>query len=33
MEFPGGLVGRRADAPLEHVYSFDPALLTGRPLR
>lgn len=32
-EFPGRLVGRCADAPLEHVYSFDPVLLTGRPLR
>ena len=32
-EFPGRLVGRCADAPLEHVYSFDPVLLTGRTLR
>lgn len=32
-EFPGRLVGRCQDAPLEHVFSFDPVLLIGRPLR
>ena len=32
-DFPGRLVGRCHDAPSEHVFSFDPVLLTGRPLR
>lgn len=32
-DFPGRLVGRCSDAPLEHVFSFDPVLLKGRPLR
>jgi hypothetical protein len=32
-EFPGRLVGRCQDAPLEHVFSFDPVLLIGRPMR
>lgn len=32
-EFPGRLVGRCHDAPLEHAYSFDPVRLLGRPLR
>lgn len=32
-EFPGRLVGRCHDAPLEHAYSFDPVRLVGRPLR
>lgn len=32
-EFPGRLVGRCSDAPLEHVYSFDPVRLMGIPLR
>lgn len=32
-QLPGRLVGRCADAPLEHVFSFDPVLLTGRLLR
>lgn len=27
--FPGRLVGRCGDSPLEHVYSFDPVSLTG----
>jgi len=27
--FPGRMVGRCADSPLEHVFSFDPALLSG----
>lgn len=27
--FPGRLVGRCSDSPLEHVYSFDPVNLTG----
>ena len=31
--FPGRIVGRCGDAPLEHVYSFDPVRLTGSPLR
>ena len=28
--FPGRLVGRCEDSPLEHVYSFDPVTLAGR---
>lgn len=32
-EFPGRIVGRCADAPMEHVYSFDPTSCTGKPLR
>lgn len=32
-DFPGRLVGRCHDAPSEHVFSFDPVMLTGRPLR
>lgn len=32
-EFPGRLVGRCSDAPMEHVYSFDPVRLTGLPVR
>lgn len=28
--FPGRLVGRCGDSPLEHVFSFDPVNLTGR---
>lgn len=31
--FPERLVGRCADSPLEHVYSFDPVTLSGRLLR
>lgn len=31
--FPGRLVGRCHDAPLEHVYTFDPVRLVGEPLR
>lgn len=31
--FPERLVGRCHDAPLEHVYSFDPVRLVGAPLR
>lgn len=31
--FPGRLVGRCHDAPLEHVFSFDPVRLVGDPLR
>lgn len=31
--FPGRLIGRCADAPMEHVYSFDPVQLAGVPLR
>lgn len=31
--FPDRLVGRCHDAPLEHVFSFDPVRLTGRGLR
>lgn len=31
--FPDRLVGRCHDAPLEHVFSFDPVRLTGTPLR
>lgn len=30
--FPDRLVGRCHDAPLEHVFSFDPVRLVGRPL-
>lgn len=30
--FPDRLVGRCHDAPLEHVFSFDPVRLAGRPL-
>jgi len=30
--FPGRLVGRCADSPLEHVFSFDPVSLTGKAL-
>lgn len=30
--FPGRLVGRCIDSPLEHVYSFDPVSLTGSAL-
>ena len=32
-DFPGRLVGRCHDAPSEHVFSFDPVMLTGSPLR
>ena len=32
-EFPGRLVGRCSDSPMEHVFSFDPVLLAGRKLR
>lgn len=32
-EFPGRLVSRCSDSPLEHVFSFDPVRLVGRPLR
>lgn len=32
-EFAGRLIGRCSDAPLEHVFSFDPVQLTGNPLR
>lgn len=32
-EFPGRLVGRCGDAPGEHVFSFDPTTMAGRPLR
>ena len=32
-EFPGRLVGRCADSPAEHVFSFDPISLAGRSLR
>lgn len=31
--FPGRLVGRCHDAPMEHVFSFDPVRLEGEPLR
>ncbi len=31
--FPDRLVGRCHDAPLEHVFSFDPVRLLGKPLR
>lgn len=30
--FPGSAGGRCHDAPLEHVFSFDPVRLVGRPL-
>lgn len=30
--FPGRLVGRCSDSPLEHVFSFDPVSLSGQPL-
>lgn len=30
--FPGRIVGRCHDAPLEHVFSFDPVRLAGRPI-
>lgn len=32
-EFPERLIGRCGDAPLEHVFSFDPVRLTGSSLR
>jgi hypothetical protein len=32
-DFPGRIIGRCRDAPLEHVFSFDPVSLTGTPLR
>jgi len=32
-EFPERLVGRCGDAPMEHVFSFDPVRLIGAPLR
>lgn len=32
-EFPGRIIGRCRDSPLEHVYSFDPVSLIGQPLR
>jgi hypothetical protein len=31
--FPDRLIGRCHDAPLEHVFSFDPVRLVGQPLR
>ena len=31
--FPGRVVGRCTDSPLEHVFSFDPVSLSGSPLR
>ena len=31
--FPDRLIGRCSDAPLEHVFSFDPVRLIGEPLR
>ena len=31
--FPDRLIGRCHDAPLEHVFSFDPVRLEGHPLR
>ena len=31
--FPGRIVGRCADSPLEHVFSFDPVSLSGSSLR
>jgi hypothetical protein len=31
--FPGRLVGRCGDSPLEHVFSFDPVNLTGKTMR
>ena len=31
--FPDRLIGRCHDAPLEHVFSFDPVRLVGKPLR
>lgn len=31
--FPDRLIGRCHDAPLEHVFSFDPVRLTGEFLR
>lgn len=32
-DFPGRVVGRCADSPMEHVYAFDPVSRTGSPLR
>ena len=32
-DFPGRIIGRCRDSPLEHVYSFDPVSLSGRSLR
>ena len=31
--FPDRMIGRCSDAPLEHVFSFDPVRLIGEPLR
>lgn len=33
VDFPGRVVGRCREAPLEHVFSFDPVALRGLPLR
>ena len=32
-DFPGRIIGRCRDSPMEHVFSFDPVSLSGRPLR
>jgi hypothetical protein len=32
-DFPGRIIGRCRESPLEHVYSFDPVSLSGRALR
>lgn len=32
-DFPGRIIGRCRDSPLEHVFSFDPVSLSGRNLR
>jgi hypothetical protein len=33
LDFPGRLIGRCRDSPLEHVYTFDPVSQAGYPLR
>lgn len=32
-DFPGRIIGRCRDSPMEHVFSFDPISLSGHPLR
>ncbi len=32
-DFPGRIIGRCRDSPMEHVFSFDPVNLSGSPLR
>lgn len=32
-DFPGRIIGRCRDSPMEHVFSFDPVSLSGHPLR